>query len=218
MATLAPAPGRTRARQPFVWRIQALVSSYLPLLLMALMAAASWWLVKNTPLLSGPVETVAPRHEPDYSMQHFELRRMGADGRLRLRVEGNALRHYPDTDTVEIDGVQLRSFGADGGLTVATARRGIGNGDGSQMQLLGDVTVRGFEPGAPETATPRMTVRGDFLQAEADGQKLSSHLPVVVSYPGGEVQAPNFNYEHLGGSLHFGGVAHGQFLMHAKKP
>jgi lipopolysaccharide export system protein LptC len=214
---LAPAAGRTRPRQPLTWRIQSLLVAYLPLVLMALLAAGSWWLVKNTPLLGGPVEIAPPRHIPDYAMQHFELRRMGADGRLRLRVEGEAMRHFPDTDTVEIDGVRLRAFNADGSLTVATARRGIGNGDGSQMQLLGDVTVRSFDAGTPESAIPRMVVRGDFLQAESDAQKLHSHLPVVVSYPGGEVQAPSFDYEHLRGTLHFGGPARGQFILHAPK-
>ncbi len=215
---LQPAPGRSRPRQPLAWRLQAVLSAYLPLVLMALLAAGSWWLVKNTPLLSGPVETVPLRHEPDYAMQTFELRRMAADGRLRLRVEGDAMRHYPDTDTLEIDSVRLRALNADGSLVVATARRGIGNGDGSQMQLLGDVTVRSFDPGVPETGEPRMTVRGDFLQAEADGQKLHSHLPVVVSYPGGEVRTPNFQYDHLRGRLQFGGPGRGQFIQRAGRP
>jgi len=208
---LAPAAGRTRPQQPLMWRVQAVASAYLPLLLMALLAGGSWWLVKSTPLLGGPAETVPLRHEPDYTMQTFELRRMAADGRLRLRVEGAAMRHYPDTDTVEIDDVRLHALSADGSLIVATARRGIGNGDGSQMQLLGDVTVRSFEPGTPETAEPRLMIKGDFLQAEADGQKLRSHLPVVVSYPGGEMHTPSFEYDHLHAHLQFGGPGRGQF-------
>ena len=45
-----------------------------------------------------------PRHDPDYSMRHFTLRRFTPEGRLRLDIEGDVMRHYPDTDTVEIDG------------------------------------------------------------------------------------------------------------------
>ncbi|MBV8501308.1 MAG: LPS export ABC transporter periplasmic protein LptC [Paucibacter sp.] len=186
-------------------------SAWLPLLLMALLAAGTWWLVKNAPLFGGPTVSAPLRHEPDYTMRRFELNRMGADGRLRMRVEGEALRHYPDTDTMEIDTAEVRAYGNDGRLIVATARRALSNGDGSQVQLLGDVLVRSFDAATPETGQPRLVVRGDFLQAEAQGEILRSHLPVQISLPGSELQVPDFVYEHLKGQLYFGGPAHGRF-------
>ena len=213
---LAPAGGPARTGPTLAMRVQRWLSAWLPLVVMALLAAASWWLVKNTPLLGGPVVTAPLRHAPDYTMRNFELNRMGPDGRLRLRVEGQAMRHYPDTDTLEIDAAEVRAYGVDGKLIVATARRAISNGDGSQMQLMGDVLVHTYDATTPEGGTARMTVRGDFLQAESQGQILRSHLPVQINTPGGEMHVQNFVYDHLKGRLTFGGRATAQLQGRAK--
>lgn len=215
MVTLAPppAPSRRRLPQSWLWRLQSLASAYLPLLLMAFLAAGTWWLVKNTPLLDGPMEPVPPRHVPDYRMQGFELQRFDAAGALRFRVEGSEMRHYPDTDTLEIDGVRLRAFAADGAMLLATARRAVGNGDGSEMQLLGDVTVQRFEPlrEGGLSQRPALEVRGEFLHALLSSEKLRSHLPVLLRYAGGEVRAASFEYDHLSGKLSFGGRSSARF-------
>ena len=44
--------------------------------------------------------------DPDYTMTAFSLDRFDAAGALKLRIEGEQLRHYPATDRIEIDGVQ----------------------------------------------------------------------------------------------------------------
>jgi lipopolysaccharide export system protein LptC len=208
--TLAPlkAPAQRRLPQSWLWRAQQLLSTYLPLFLMAFLAAGTWWLVKNTPLLDGPTEPVPPRHVPDYRMQGFELQRFDAEGALRFRIEGSEMRHYPDTDTIEIDGVRLRAFGRDGGQVLATARRAVGNGDGSELQLLGEVRVQRFEPSGRDGAlseTPRLRIEGEFLHAFLVTEQLRSHLPVRVSYAGGDIQARSFEYDHVKGRLNFGG-------------
>ena len=87
MAQLAPPPARGALPAiHWLWRVQALLAAYLPLLLMAVLASGTWWLVKNTPMADGPMVAVAPRHEPDYRMQGFQLQRMGPDGRLRASL------------------------------------------------------------------------------------------------------------------------------------
>jgi lipopolysaccharide export system protein LptC len=211
--TAAPlAPSRSaapRPPQPWTWRVQALLSAYLPLLLMAFLASGTWWLVKNTPTADGPTEAQPLRHAPDYQMQGFELQRVGANGLLRVRIEGTEMRHYPDTDTVEIDGIRLRALGDDGSVTLATARSAVSNGDGSEVQLLGGVQLQRFQAetsgknkGEPQ-ATPQLQVSGEFLLALVNKEQMRSHLPVQISYAGGEVHAQSFEYDHLHGQLSF---------------
>ncbi|MBV8603179.1 MAG: LPS export ABC transporter periplasmic protein LptC [Pelomonas sp.] len=211
LTPLAPPPAR-RELPSWTWRLQSLVSSWLPLFLMSLLAVATWWLVKNTPLLGGPQAAAPLRHVPDYRMQHFELERIGAEGLLRARVEGEALRHYPDTDTVEIDGVSVRAIAPNGAQLLATAARAVSNADASQLQLIGDVHLRRFDPGQrPAQDAPRVVVRGDFVEVFADTQVLRSQLPVDVDFPGGTLHGDQgFVYEHLKGTLVFAGRTHGQ--------
>jgi lipopolysaccharide export system protein LptC len=225
-APLAPSRGaEPRPPQPLVWRLQALLSSYLPLLLMAFLASGTWWLVKSTPSTDDPTEAAPLRHEPDYQMQGFELQRIAADGLLRVRIEGTELRHYPDNDTMEIDGIRLRAVGADGSVTLARASRALSNGDGSELQLMGSVQVQRFEgdgsTGEPKAA-PQLVVRGEFLQVLANSEQLRSHLPVQINYAGGELQAQSFEFDHVRGLMKFSGRTTGRFdtvrAAAAKKP
>lgn len=208
--TLPPPAPRRRQAQPWLWRAQGLLFNYLPLLLMALLAGGTWWLVKNTPLVDAPAEQAAPRHEPDYRMTRFEVQRIASDGRLRVQIAGAELRHYHDTDTVEIDQARVRAIAPDGSLAIAEARRAISNGDGSDMQLIGDVHLRRLPPGAGEDAPAQLDVRGEFLQALANSEILRSHLPVTIRQGGSTLNTRNFEYRHLTGQLGFSGKAQGQ--------
>ena len=212
----APLPRRQKPR-PWLWRAQSLLSNYLPLLLMALLASGTWWLVKNTPLLDAPGELAPPRHVPDYRMSNFEIQRIGADGRLNVQISGAELRHYPDTDTLEIDQARVRAVAPDGSLAIAEARRALSNGDGSDMQLLGDVRLRRLPPGAGENAPAQLEVRGEFLQALANSEILRSHLPVTIRQGGSTLNAQNFEYRHLTGQVRFTGKAQGQIVSKAAK-
>jgi lipopolysaccharide export system protein LptC len=196
--------------QPWLWRLQGLVSNYLPLLLMALLAIGTWWLVKNTPLIGDPGEPAPPRHIPDYRMANFEIQRIGADGRLNTQIAGAELRHYPDTDTIEIDDVRVRAVAPDGSLAIAQARRAISNGDGSDLQLHGDVHLRRLAPGSGDGAPAVMEMRGEFLQALSNSEVLRSHLPVTVRQNGTTMQAANFEYRHLTGQVLVSGRTQGQ--------
>jgi lipopolysaccharide export system protein LptC len=216
-ATLPAPPARRSKPRPWLWRAQGLLSNYLPLVLMALLASGTWWLVKNTPLLDAPGELAPPRHVPDYRMNNFELQRIGADGRLNVQIAGAELRHYPDTDTIEIDAVRVRAIAPDGSLAIAEAKRAISNGDGSDMQLLGDVHLRRLAPGSGEGATPQMEMRGEFLQALSNSEILRSHLPVTIRQGGSTLNAQNFEYRHLTGQVSFTGKAQGQIPTKAPR-
>jgi len=190
--------------------VQSLLSNYLPLLLMAFLASGTWWLVKNTPLLGDPGAPAPLRHVPDYRMANFEIQRIGADGRLNVQIAGAELRHYPDTDTVEIDQARIRAIAPDGTLAIAEAKRAISNGDGSDLQLLGDVRLRRLAPNSGENGPALMEVRGEFLQALSNSEVLRSHLPVTIRQGGATLNTQNFEYRHLTGQVSFSGKTQGQ--------
>lgn len=179
-------------RQPWHWRLRQALMAYLPIVLMGLFALSTWWLVKNTPAPAEPLAAVPLRHEPDYTMERFTLQRFGPDGRLRVQIEGEQLRHYPDTDTLEIDTVRLRVDAPGRGPTFATARRAIVNGDASELQLLGGAQVAS-DAGNGET----IEFEGEFLHALLNTERVRSHLPVRVRRGGSELRADAMEYDHL---------------------
>ncbi len=180
-----------RAAVPWHLRWREQLSAYLPLLLMALLALATWWLVKNSP--GPPVEAdarpVSP--DPDYTMSRFAVERFDSSGRLKLRIEGEQLKHFPADDRIEIEGAVIRAIAADGRVTLAHARRAIGNGDGSEVQLLG-----GAEVASTDAAGTPLVMRGEFLQAWFVTERVSSHLPVQVQLGSSQMRAAGLDYDH----------------------
>jgi lipopolysaccharide export system protein LptC len=169
-----------------------MVSTYLPLLLMGLLAAGTWWLVENTPVIEPQPPAGPARHEPDYTMTQFTVQRFAPEGPLRAQIEGEVVRHYPDTDTLEIDKPRLRAVAPDGQVTVATANQALSNRNGSEVQLMGGAQVV-REPGGGQ---PALEFRGEFLHAFLDTEQVRSHLPVWVQQGGIRIQAEAFDYNH----------------------
>lgn len=184
---------RRRVHLPWHLRLLELLTGYLPVLLMALLALGTWWLVKNTPLPDAGRPEQAPRHEPDYTMSDFRVQRFAVDGAMRVQIEGERMRHYPDSDTLEIDKPRIRAVAPDGRVTRATAQRALSNGDGSEVQLIGAAQVVREALGPQEA----IEFRSEFLHAFLDSEKVRSHLPVVVRQGGTELRADGMEYDNL---------------------
>ena len=194
-AVLSPeaASGQRTLAAPWPWRVLDTASSYLPILLMGLLALGTWWLIKNTPL-PGDQRAAAPlRHEPDYTMTNFLVQRFAPDGAMRAQIEGDLLRHYPDTDTLEIDNARIRAIAPDARVTIATARRALTNGDASEVQLLGGAHVI-REAGAKDDA---IEFRSEFLHAFLNTERVRSHFPVTVKRGATEIRADAMEYDNL---------------------
>ena len=157
------------------------LSVYLPLVLMGLMAMTTYWLVRNTPAIGDAELEAAPRHVPDYFMREFSVKVFGDDGKLKSEMIGIEGRHFPDTDTLEIDQPRIRILGAEGRVTTAVAARGLINADGSQAQLFDKaVVVREATVNAQGVVIPRSELQSDFLHVFANTEQVRSHLPVVL--------------------------------------
>lgn len=208
MNVLAPlGPGRVRERQPLLWRLQRWISNWLPLALMAVLALATTWLVKQTPMPDGAGGRVVDSAKPDYEMRRFELQRFGADGATRALLTGEVMRHYPSGDRLEMEGLRLRAQAQDGSWLMADAARASGPMDGSLLQLSGGVTVRRYAPGVePDgVAPPLMQLRTAEMRVEAQGQRLSSRSATEVITPRSQMQMAGFRYDHGKNLLQFNG-------------
>jgi lipopolysaccharide export system protein LptC len=176
-------------------RIWDQVSIYLPVLLMALLAAASYWLLRLTPEAIEPAPQRPVTHEPDYFMRRFSVKVFDEGGALKTEVYGAEARHHPDTDSTEIDQARIRSVDPNGLLTTATAQRVISNSAQTEFVLQGDaVVVREGGRGADGAPVPRMEFRGEVLQVFTDPQRLVSDRPVTLLRGNDQINADSLDY------------------------
>ena len=198
-------------RLPSLRRTLDRLSVYLPVILTALLALGTYWLVRNAPKLLAPAAQQAPTHEPDYTMRDFVVKNFLPDGTLRSELRGREGRHFPDTDTIEVDGVRAHSVTDDGLKMQVSADRGISNADATEVQLFGHaVVVREAGVDAQGTAVPRLEFRGEFLHAWLDEQRVSSNKPVILVRGNNRFTADSLDYRQDTGVAVLRGQVHGQ--------
>jgi lipopolysaccharide export system protein LptC len=192
---------------------------YLPILLMGLMAMTTYWLVRNTPVMGEAELEADPRHVPDYFMRDFSVKVFGADGKLKSEMVGVEGRHFPDTDTLEIDLPRIRIINPEGRLTTAVAKRGLINSDGSEAQLFDKaVVVREATTNAQGNVVPRTELQSDFLHLFANTEEVRSHLPVVlVRGAGDRFSGDGMAYDNLDQVMQLKGRVRGTLLPRQDK-
>ena len=174
------------------------LSIYLPLLLMGVLALGTYWLVRSTPLFEPDAPERAQRRDPDYLMERFSIKTFDGDGRLKSEVYGEQARHYPHTDTLEIDQVRIRSYNQRGFMTVATAKRALANNDATEVQLMGNArVVREATVDRSGTALPRVSFSGEFLHAFLNEERIKSHKPVELERGGDRITADSLDYSNF---------------------
>ena len=150
------------------------------------------------------------QHEPDYFMRGFAVRNFGDDGRLKSEVFGTEARHFPDTDTLEIDKVRMRSINEIGRTTVATAERALSNADGSEVQFFGNaIVVQEAMTDKTGKQLPRMEFRGEFLHAFMNTEQVKSHLPVTLTRGADQFTAQSMDYDNLNRVMNLSGRVRG---------
>lgn len=191
LLTPLPEPARRDSLWRQRWRRMGdLFGVYMPVVLMALLALASYWLLRLTPELGEPAPVRAERLEPDYVMSGFSVKVFEPDGRLRGEMAGREVRHRPDNATYEVDDARVRSLAEDGALTTASAQRIISNEAQTEFVLEGEARVV-REPAADRG---RMEIQGERLQFSAEPQRIWSELPVRVLRDRDELTADRFTH------------------------
>lgn len=189
------------------------LSIYLPLLLMGVLALGTYWLVRSTPLFEPDAPEQAQRRDPDYLMERFSIKTFDGEGRLKSEVYGEQARHYPHTDTLEIDQVRIRSYNQRGFMTVATAKQALANNDATEVQLMGNArVVREATVDRSGTALPRVSFSGEFLHAFLNDERIKSHKPVELERGGDRITADSLDYSNFDQVMEMRGRVRGTLL------
>jgi len=185
---------------------------YLPLLIMALLAMGSWWLVRSMPDAAGDGAPRAVRKDPDYHLENFTTQVFDAQGRRIRQVSGNMARHYPESDELHIDAVRFLAVNPEGIEVRASARRGVASGDGERVTLLGEVHV--VRP--PQRQTPGLELSGERLVVLQKEERMVSDQPVEILRDRDRFTARGLDFNSRSGQYLLSGRVHG--VLQPKTP
>jgi lipopolysaccharide export system protein LptC len=218
--TLAPVPTGIRPakpQQPWHWRLQQRAATFLPIVCMGILAASTWWLVKNSLQPTSSLTASIKKHEPDYEMRHFSVHRHKGDGKTVSQIEGQLLRHYPDTDTLEIDQARILSTSLDGTTTVATAHKAVAYNEGNEVELFGDAQViRQANKTSTSPHNDALYLKSNYIRAMVQEERVISNQPVTIQHGTTLVQASGMDYTYGNGTIIFNGRSRASFTPATK--
>lgn len=190
--SVGPAPAaQTRPRVAWSERLRMGLGTYLPLLLMVALALGTWWLVKVAPRATTEPQATVLRHEADYTLERFAMQRYDKAGRLVALLEGEQLRHFPDTRELEVDTVRVTFTAPDGRVTHITARQAVAADEGTLVRLEGDARVES----QGTKGEPPVVIEGQRLVANIHDQLVSTDQPVRVRQGSTEFSAEALTYD-----------------------
>jgi lipopolysaccharide export system protein LptC len=175
----SPSPSQTGRHRLSRWWDQ--VSIYLPVLLMMLLALASYWLLRATPQPEPPAPKREVSHEPDYFMHRFSVKVFEPGGALKTELYGTQARHHPDVGSMVVESARIRSFGPQRQLSTATARQITSNDEGTVFVLEGEASVvRQASRGPTGEPLPRIEFHGEYLRVSTEPEHIMSDRPIVL--------------------------------------
>ncbi len=171
-----------------------LLTGYLPMLFMALLAAGTYALLQATPEPEEPRGDGPLSSEPDFFMREFSVRSFAPDGRLRTELFGQEGRHRPDTDAIEVDQARVRSLDENGAVTNATANRLTSNSQSNEFDLTGKAVVERSGVNAQGQATTPVRFESEFLRIYTEPSRLFSDQPVLILRGTDRIAAKGLEY------------------------
>ncbi|WP_454762759.1 LPS export ABC transporter periplasmic protein LptC [Cupriavidus campinensis] len=152
------------AIRDFFRGVSGLAMRLMPLLLMAMVAGSTFWLVQvNSPREDEAAQSRAKRHEPDYYMDRFSATELDVNGTTKMRFTGVKMVHFDDDQTYEVTTPAMRAYQPERPPVTVNAERGVMNSEGSVIDLFGNAyLVR--QAGADASKDPRMTAASQYFR------------------------------------------------------
>jgi lipopolysaccharide export system protein LptC len=145
-----------------------------PLILAGLLAGMTYWLdvTSRQPVGAGDGKS---RHDPDYIVENFQVRRFGPEGQLQHTLYAGLMRHYPDDDSTVVFAPDLIYHRTP--PTHVTAREARLSSEATHIELIDAVRItRGGVAGKPDTV-----LTTSRLDAWPDDEIATGKEPVTIT-------------------------------------
>jgi lipopolysaccharide export system protein LptC len=180
---------------------------YLPLILFALLALSSWWLVRSMPELLPQGIDKQLRQDPDYRLDQFTVKSFDASGRMVREVTGASATHFPATQALHIQDIRLFAENDEGVQIRAQAQQGISTETDQRFTLQGQarVTRTVAEARTTQRSALPMSLQGERLTVWTDEERLVSELPVELRRGQEVITAQTLNFDTRNGQYELQG-------------
>ena len=111
-------------------------SMFVPLTLMMLLVGITYWI---SHIMEGSVASGPLRHDPDYIISHFNIRKFDINGMLQHTLIAEKMTHYPDDDTTLVTSPHLISHRSP--QTDIFAQQALVSKDSKEIDFINDVRV-----------------------------------------------------------------------------
>lgn len=170
-------------------------SSIFPLLVVAGLAAGSFWLeyVVNNERPSGVANR---RHDPDAVVENFSIDRFDNSGRLQAKLSGKEMLHYPDDDSADIVAPRFDLLNPErpAHITATSARA---TEKATRIVMTGN--VRGVRPARNGAAEQVLTT--EELTVLTDDEIARSDQATIFTQGSRKVDAAGFEWNNVSGLL-----------------
>ena len=114
-------------------------ATFFPLMLAGFLAAMTYWLYLAS-LPPASTKDGKSRHDPDYMVENFVIRRFDEEGGLQSTLRAEIMRHYPDDDSTVVLAPDLTYHRIP--TTYVTSREANLDSGAKHVELIDNVRVR----------------------------------------------------------------------------
>lgn len=190
-------------RGAWLSRLYGGVTRMLPALVLGVLAGLTWWLLRQSGELPDSGAPAKVSNDPDYEMRGFSVRRTGAGEAL---VEGDHLRHFPQTDILLIDGVRVQLQRPDGSDLKAQAPQARMEGDRREVHLSGGASIE--RRAGPDG--PALQIESEALTIDTEHQTVRSNTRVTLRQGNDSLSGGQLRYDHASRVLELQGGVQGR--------
>lgn len=149
-------------------------ASLFPIALLGLLAALTFWLDQTT-LGEDAKRSGQRRHDPDYTVDRFQVRRFDADGALLHSLVADRMLHYPDDDSTHVVAPRLTYHATP--PTQLTADSAWLDKGGKHLKLEGNVRIVRESP----DHRPPTRIATSVLHVDPDAGLARTDAPVTIT-------------------------------------
>ncbi len=176
-------------------RIGTKLRAWLPVLPLALLLLASYWLsLQVQPLASKAGEQ---RHDVDFVVDKLTTTTLNQEGQPRITLAADKMWHYPDDDTTHLQMPHLTSFFADRPPSRISAQSGTLSSRSDDLYLYDEVQV--VRPAGPDT--PEQRFQTDYLHVAPERDWADTDHPILLLSGKSTISAIGMELDNKAGSV-----------------